>query len=76
MSVFPDNDTIEQISIELNIDSVFLEKDWHVSNVIKALAEFENERFEPIFCGGTRLLKGSIRNLYLILSDMAESPFH
>ena len=76
MSVFPDNDTIEQISIELNIDSVFLEKDWHVSNVIKALAEFEKQRFEPIFCGGTSLLKGSIRNLYLILSDMAESPFH
>ena len=58
MSAFPDNDTIEQISIELNIDSAFLEKDWHVSNVIKALAEFENERFEPIFCGGTSLLKG------------------
>ncbi len=58
MSTFPDNEIIDQIATELNIDSVFLEKDWHVSNVIKALSEFEHETFESIFCGGTSLLKG------------------
>lgn len=58
MSVFPDIEIIDQIATELNIDSVFLEKDWHVSNVIKALSKYEHERFESIFCGGTSLLKG------------------
>ncbi len=58
MSAFPDNEIIDQIATELNIDSVFLEKDWHVSNVIKALSEFKHESFESIFCGGTSLLKG------------------
>ena len=58
MSAFPDNEIIDQIATELNIDSVFLEKDWHVSNAIKAISEFENDIFEPIFCGGTSLLKG------------------
>jgi predicted nucleotidyltransferase component of viral defense system len=58
MSAFPDTGSIQDIATELNIDSVFLEKDWHVSNVIKALSEFKHDTFEAVFCGGTSLLKG------------------
>lgn len=58
MSTFPDNETIYKLALELNTEPAFLEKDWHVSHIIRLLAQAENETFEPIFCGGTSLLKG------------------
>ena len=67
MSTFPEEDTIFKLAIELNTEPAFLEKDWHVSNALKALTEFENELLEPIFCGGTSLLKG-----YKIISRFSE----
>lgn len=67
MSTFPKKDTIFKLATELNTEPAFLEKDWHVSNVLKALSELENEHLEPIFCGGTSLLKG-----YKIINRFSE----
>ncbi len=58
MNTFPSEGTILMLATELNTEPAFLEKDWHVSNVIKALSSFTHDLFEPIFCGGTSLLKG------------------
>ncbi|MEP6793920.1 MAG: nucleotidyl transferase AbiEii/AbiGii toxin family protein [Saprospiraceae bacterium] len=40
----------------LETEPVFLEKDWHVSLIVKALSKIQDEKFEPVFCGGTSLL--------------------
>lgn len=57
MSMFPNKQDVRDIATELRTSAVFLEKDYHVSRIIKALSEFKDVKFEPIFCGGTSLLK-------------------
>ena len=49
---------IEEISGELGVNPAFIEKDWYVVKLIKALSEKEFDGFVPVFAGGTSLSKG------------------
>lgn len=67
MNVSPDRQTLIDLAAALNTDPAFLEKDYYVCHVIKALAEFNHEQLEAIFCGGTSLLHG-----YKIINRFSE----
>lgn len=54
-----DKDFIEDVSIELNIDPAFLEKDWHAVQLLLLLSIFKNDKnVQLVFSGGTSLSKG------------------
>jgi predicted nucleotidyltransferase component of viral defense system len=51
-------DTFYEASLVLQIEEVFIEKDWFVTKLIKDTCSFKyTERFKLIFCGGTALSK-------------------
>ena len=49
---------IEEISGELGVNPAFIEKDWYVVKLIKALEQKEFNGYKPVFAGGTSLSKG------------------
>jgi len=53
----PDKETFELLSNQLGIGAAFVEKDWHVTRVIRIIAELRYENFQIIFTGGTALAK-------------------
>jgi Nucleotidyl transferase AbiEii toxin, Type IV TA system len=57
MNVQPDRNTIDEVSLELGVDPAFIEKDWHVTQVIANVANMQHENFELVFTGGTALSK-------------------
>jgi predicted nucleotidyltransferase component of viral defense system len=57
LNVLPEPQVLEDIAIELGVDSAFIEKDWYAIQVLAAIAAIEPERIAPVFCGGTCLSK-------------------
>ncbi|MBL4607452.1 MAG: hypothetical protein JKY01_06445 [Pseudomonadales bacterium] len=53
-----DFETINELAIELGIDSAFVEKDWYSVQVLKAISAYSHEAITTIFSGGTSLSKG------------------
>jgi len=49
--------SIEETGRRLDLDDSVIEKDYYVTQVIKALSAVENEYFRLVFCGGTCLAK-------------------
>jgi predicted nucleotidyltransferase component of viral defense system len=49
--------SIEETGRRLDLDDSVIEKDYYVTQVIKALSAVENEYFSIVFCGGTCLAK-------------------
>ena len=58
MSVFPDNELLEAIAVDLGVDPSFVEKDWHAMRMIAAIAGVRHGELRPVFSGGTSLSKG------------------
>lgn len=56
MKKFPPVDIIEEIAVELGVDSSFVEKDWFATQILSEIAQIESP--EIIFTGGTSLSKG------------------
>lgn len=54
----PDHEILEEIAIELGVDASFIEKDWYAVQLLKIIAGIKDEKFTPIFSGGTSLSKG------------------
>jgi hypothetical protein len=57
MNDLPNKETFELLSNQLGIGAAFVEKDWHVTRVIKIIAGLHCEHFQIIFTGGTALAK-------------------
>lgn len=57
LSVLPNKKTFELVSRQLAIQEAFVEKDWHVTQVIASIAGIQHDGFEVIFSGGTALSK-------------------
>lgn len=49
---------LKAASEELALPQAFVEKDWHVVQVLKILSQFDDPQFKLIFSGGTSLSKG------------------
>ncbi len=56
-SASPDKNTFEILSRQIRIGESFVEKDWHVVQILARLAEVNLDGFEIIFSGGTALSK-------------------
>lgn len=56
MSV-PDHQLVQLIAADLGVDASFVEKDWHVVQVIAVLSQATYGGFLPVFSGGTSLSK-------------------
>lgn len=54
----PDKEIIEEIAIELGVDPSFIEKDWYAIRLLEAISQVTDEKFSPVFSGGTSLSKG------------------
>lgn len=54
MSVF-DAEQVRKLAAALKINARFIEKDWHVVQVIAAIGSFKSEGVTPVFSGGTSL---------------------
>lgn len=52
-----DKKLIIEIAEELNTNPSFIEKDWHATQAMKAIAAIESNDASPLFCGGTSLSK-------------------
>ena len=57
MNTIPDKRLIEEVALVKGIGGVFIEKDWFVTQVIKILAESQQDNFVLVFTGGTALSK-------------------
>lgn len=57
MNDSPNKEIFELLSNQLGIGAAFVEKDWHVTRVIKIIAGLQYEHFQIIFTGGTALAK-------------------
>ncbi|NLR79885.1 nucleotidyl transferase AbiEii/AbiGii toxin family protein [Chitinophaga eiseniae] len=53
----PDKQLIEDVAIELGISKAFVEKDWHVVQVLKIISSIQAEGLRLTFSGGTSLSK-------------------
>lgn len=51
-------DLIQELSTELGIAPAFIEKDYYVVELLKILNEFQTDKFNVFFSGGTSLSKG------------------
>ena len=58
LNMFPSRQSIIDIAFHLQTQPGFIEKDWYVTRVIHKISEIHSNKFIPIFCGGTSLLKG------------------
>lgn len=56
MKKLPPVEIIDEIAIELGVDSSFVEKDWFATQILSEIAQVESP--EIIFTGGTSLSKG------------------
>ena len=54
----PERDLLDAIATELGVEPSFVEKDWHATQMIAAVAEAEYVGLQPVFSGGTSLSKG------------------
>ncbi|HEX8654501.1 MAG TPA: nucleotidyl transferase AbiEii/AbiGii toxin family protein [Allosphingosinicella sp.] len=54
----PDRRLLGRIAGALAVDEAFVEKDWFVVQAIRTLVACATEDIEPVFSGGTSLLKG------------------
>jgi len=57
MNAAPDKTIIEEVALELGIDPAFVEKDWYVVQLIRALMTTDLFDAQLIFTGGTALSK-------------------
>jgi hypothetical protein len=57
MSAVPDKTIIEEVALELGIDPAFVEKDWYVVQLIRALMATDLFDAQLVFTGGTALSK-------------------
>lgn len=57
MSAVPDKAVIEEAAIELGIDAAFIEKDWHIVQLIREITGADLFGAQAIFAGGTALSK-------------------
>lgn len=57
-SAFPDPALLEAVATELGVDPSFVEKDWHATQAIAAVAGVVQNGLRPVFSGGTSLSKG------------------
>jgi hypothetical protein len=48
---------MQLIAAELGISEAFVEKDWHVVQIIATLSQLKHGGFKPVFSGGTSLSK-------------------
>jgi len=55
--VLPDKKTFELVARQLGISEAFVEKDWHVTQAIRAIANITLPGFNLVFSGGTALSK-------------------
>lgn len=54
----PDEDLLGRVAGALAVDEAFIEKDWYVVQAIGSLTGLATNHLEPVFSGGTSLLKG------------------
>ncbi len=54
----PDEATLGRVAGALAVDEAFVEKDWFVVQAIRGLIALGHADIEPVFSGGTALLKG------------------
>lgn len=54
----PDPTLIERVAGALGVNEGLIEKDWHVVQVIAAIAAADHKGMRPVFSGGTSLSKG------------------
>lgn len=52
-----DPEIVNDIAVELGIDTAFVEKDWYSMQVLRRVAAIEDEAVTAIFSGGTSLSK-------------------
>jgi hypothetical protein len=53
----PDQQLVQLIAADLGVDASFVEKDWHVVQVVSVLSRLSYGGFIPVFSGGTSLSK-------------------
>lgn len=53
----PDKKTFELAGKQLNINEVFVEKDWYVTQALRVIAKVNRPGFKLVFSGGTALSK-------------------
>lgn len=58
LSNAPDEALLGRVAGALAVDEAFVEKDWYVIHAIEHLAAVATGDIEPVFSGGTSLLKG------------------
>ena len=58
LSNAPDEALLGRVAGALAVDEAFVEKDWYVLQAIEHLAAAATEDLQPVFSGGTSLLKG------------------
>ena len=58
MSGLPDPALFNEIAIELGVSPSFIEKDWHVVQLIGLISQHEYEDITAVLSGGTSLSKG------------------
>jgi hypothetical protein len=54
-SVLPNKGELEAAAIELAVDQAMIEKDWHVTQVLRFFAQTQFQGFQILFSGGTSL---------------------
>jgi predicted nucleotidyltransferase component of viral defense system len=57
MNAFPEKNLIEEVATIKGINPSFVEKDWHVNQVIELISGISFRDFSIIFSGGTALSK-------------------
>lgn len=53
----PDQSVIQEVALATDIAESFVEKDWFVTQAIRAVAEIKHSGFDVVFSGGTALSK-------------------
>lgn len=54
----PDRRVLGRVAGALGVDEAFVEKDWFVVQAIRTLVACGTDGIQPVFSGGTSLLKG------------------
>ncbi|MCC7246430.1 MAG: nucleotidyl transferase AbiEii/AbiGii toxin family protein [Saprospiraceae bacterium] len=57
MKKIPSKEVFDQVAIELSVDPAFVEKDWHILQVLSVMTQLYFPTFQIIFSGGTALSK-------------------